>query len=226
MKLILFFFVFFFSIHSEKSNVLVELFTSQGCSSCPSADKLMQNFSKQNHILVLSFHVDYWNYIGHIDPHSKNIFSERQRAYPLNQFSKSIYTPQAIVNGKYDILGSDEKSLINSIQKEESDSKQIKINLYLKSNFLKYSFSRELDSKFMIAIVKNFAKNKVSNGENSGRELSHVNIVQELIEVKENSNSGSLDLNPYIKKNFSDYSVICFLQKKDGTVLGAEKISF
>lgn len=85
------------------SVTVVELFTSQGCSSCPSADKLLSELSKKENVLALSFHVSYWNYLGWKDPYSNEQYTERQRDYARVLHLRSIYTPQMIVNGKMNL---------------------------------------------------------------------------------------------------------------------------
>jgi hypothetical protein len=102
--------------------VLIELFTSEGCSSCPPADRLLEKLAAENNdkVYVLSFHVDYWNYIGWKDPFSQARFSQRQRNY-ARQFSlESIYTPQMVVNGVAEFVGSDEQKLRAAIAKNST----------------------------------------------------------------------------------------------------------
>ncbi|WP_233720167.1 DUF1223 domain-containing protein [Jiella avicenniae] len=92
-------------IKSQITHVL-ELFTSQGCSSCPPADRLLAKFAEQPHVLALSYHVDYWDYIGWRDTFGSGHNSERQRAYAKAFANKMIYTPQLVINGLHDIVGS------------------------------------------------------------------------------------------------------------------------
>lgn len=94
---------------------VIELFTSEGCSSCPPADANLSRISKtrealDGRVIPLSFHVDYWNYLGWEDPFSQTVFSERQRDYARGAKQKGVYTPQMVVNGKYAFNGSDEAS--------------------------------------------------------------------------------------------------------------------
>ena len=86
---------------------VLELFTSEGCSSCPSADKLLPQLAKlDSNIIPLSFHVDYWNRLGWEDPFSSSEYSERQRSYAKQLNLESVYTPQLVVNGEYELVGS------------------------------------------------------------------------------------------------------------------------
>jgi hypothetical protein len=110
------------NISFAQNPVVVELFTSQGCSSCPAADKNLADLiekaeAKGQLIIGLSFHVDYWNYIGWKDPYSKSDFTERQRKYASHLNSESVYTPQMIVNGEKEFVGSDKSSATTQITK-------------------------------------------------------------------------------------------------------------
>ena len=84
---------------------VLELFTSEGCSSCPSADRLLPQLAKlDSNIIPLSFHVDYWNRLGWTDPFSSSEYSERQRSYASHLKLESVYTPQLVVNGEYELV--------------------------------------------------------------------------------------------------------------------------
>lgn len=99
---------------------VIELFTSEGCSSCPSADRLLPQLAKlDSNIFALSFHVDYWNYLGWKDPFSSAVFSERQRQYARNLRLKTIYTPQLVINGKYELVGSNRIAAESKIRRKK-----------------------------------------------------------------------------------------------------------
>ena len=106
---------------SSKPFVLIELFTSEGCSSCPSADKNLEKITAQakafgQNIYTLSYHVDYWDYLGWKDPYSTKQFSDRQRDYATQFNSNRIYTPQMVVNGKTEFVGSNQKTSQQAIK--------------------------------------------------------------------------------------------------------------
>jgi hypothetical protein len=130
MKTLSFFVLTLISItaSAQSSPVIVELFTSQGCSSCPSADKnlaeIVEN-AERNHepVYGLSFHVDYWNHLGWKDPYSNRAFTERQRNYAKLMNSESIYTPQIVINGENEFVGSNVKSIRGTIAAELASKK-------------------------------------------------------------------------------------------------------
>lgn len=97
--------------HADGRPVVVELFTSQGCSSCPKADAILAELADRPDVLALSYHVDYWNYIGWTDPFSTALNTERQRAYGRVLKGRYVYTPQMVVNGGTDVVGSDRARL-------------------------------------------------------------------------------------------------------------------
>ena len=104
--------------HSSSSIAVLELFTSEGCSSCPAAERLLPQFTKAgSSIYTLAFHVDYWNQLGWKDQFSNEEFTERQRIYGRQFNLESIYTPQLVINGKYEMVGSNRIKAENTIQK-------------------------------------------------------------------------------------------------------------
>jgi hypothetical protein len=181
---------------SARTPVLVELFTSEGCSSCPPADALLQAIDQKQpvpgaEIIVLSEHVDYWNYEGWQDPFSSADATERQKTYSARFDRQGPYTPEAVVDGSTGVNGSDQRALLGAIGEATQKSK------------LEIAISNpELSGKFVNAQVKVTAhphadlyavladdhdQSSVSRGENSGRHLEHVAVVRSIRKV------GSLD---------------------------------
>ncbi|NOD77358.1 thioredoxin family protein [Ruegeria sp. HKCCD4332] len=99
------------SVAAEDDPVVVELFTSQGCSSCPPADRLMHELAKRDDVIGLALHVDYWDYIGWKDEYADPDHTTRQRAYAREGGRSMIYTPQMVINGQHDIVGAQSREL-------------------------------------------------------------------------------------------------------------------
>ncbi len=101
---------------------LVELFTSQGCSSCPPADELIGEMADDPGLLVLSLHVDYWDYLGWRDTFGSAAFTKRQRGYAADRKDGKVYTPQAVINGTTHVVGSDEAGIVDALETTSSPS--------------------------------------------------------------------------------------------------------
>ncbi|NVO55671.1 DUF1223 domain-containing protein [Rhodobacteraceae bacterium B1Z28] len=99
------------SVAAQEAPVVIELFTSQGCSSCPPADKIMHDLAKRDDVIGLALHVDYWDYIGWKDEYADPDHTRRQRAYARQGGRSMIYTPQMVVNGQQDVVGAQTREL-------------------------------------------------------------------------------------------------------------------
>jgi hypothetical protein len=177
---------------AQNNPVVVELFTSQGCSSCPDADKnlteILQRAKKEGkQVYGLSFHVDYWNYIGWKDPYSSKEFTVRQRKYGEQMNLRSIYTPQMIVNGKKELVGSNRIESAKAIADENNQKPTYQISLHdiqIKDEILSFSYQLDknpTDEIINFAIVEKDIENYVPRGENSGRKLHHDNVVRSFV---------------------------------------------
>lgn len=221
--------IFSFSKNNKpEPTVIVELFTSQGCSSCPSADKLLSELSEKENVLALSFHVSYWNYLGWKDPYSSEQFTERQRAYAKKLHLSSIYTPQIIVNGQEEFVGSNrasaEKAIGNAtssqtVTLEVRDKTTSSVQLY-------YILSGGLEDKLLnIALVERHVQNKVPRGENRGKVLEHNNVVR-VFKTLEAKASGEVQITIPEGFDSENADVVAFLQsKKTWEVTGGNKVS-
>ncbi len=212
---------------TSKTPVLVELFTSEGCSSCPPADKVLSRLEneqadKNAEVITLAFHVDYWNYLGWKDEFSDAKYSERQNGYANTFKQDSNYTPQMVVDGEKQFVGSNYETAINSIAEA---SKNAKGKIYLEQNDknlkVKISdLSAHQDSYIWLAIAEDNLKSNVKRGENSGRVLEHVSVVRDLNllgnltpDDKNFEKEISLQLKEDWKKE--NLKIVAFVQAKD-----------
>lgn len=164
---------------------ILELFTSEGCSSCPPADRLLPQLAAIDaSVIPLSFHVDYWDRLGWKDPFSDHQFTNRQNEYGEDFKLESIYTPQLIINGQYELVGSNKSAAENDIKKLLAETATVTISIdQVAKSADKLSVSCRLTgswnkSTLLAAVIEKHAATEVKGGENKGAKLSHTNIVR------------------------------------------------
>ncbi len=178
----------------EPTPVLVELFTSEGCSSCPPADRLLAELDHQQpvsgaNIVVLSEHVDYWNSLGWRDPFSSHQWSERQDDYGRHFGLDSVYTPQMVIDGAQQVNGSDSHAVRAAIEKSAAATPvAITISsLSRTGDRLQIEFTAgAAGGAVLYAVLADDSDHScVERGENAGRTLEHVAVARSLVEVAE-----------------------------------------
>jgi len=221
-----------------RTPVLVELFTSEGCSDCPPADAFLGKLDQQpvaaKELIVLSEHVDYWNHDGWTDPHSSHALTERQDEYVHQFHLESVYTPQMIVDGSTQFVGNNTKQAETVLTADSSrmpvsiqitgvavDGRTVRAHIDVATL---PGHSRKSDVLFVVAL--NHAESQVAKGENAGRHLVHVAVVRGLSRVgtidskTAFSREVSIKLDKLVEK--SELRVIAFVQEPGpGRVLGA-----
>jgi len=210
--------------------VLVELFTSEGCSSCPPADLLLARLAQVPNVLVLSEHVDYWNSLGWADPFSSAQFSQRQQLYGRRFRLEGPYTPQMVVDGTTEFVGNNASAADAAIRSALSSGKVTVQVSFTDSSARALHIDADSPQKIavMMALVTDEAVSKVPRGENGGRTLRHVSVVRRLIKVGTTVEGGfhSEATLPVDEELLSHTDrVVVFLQESGlGRVLGAASI--
>ena len=215
--------------------VVLELFTSQGCSSCPPADEALQELTQQatrngQAVYSLSFHVDYWDRLGWKDPFSSKQFTDRQRSYD-RVLQSQTYTPQLVINGRQDVVGGNRgriQQAIQTIQKQPVSAfigvdgsvartaNQVTVN---------YELSAAGPYRVNVALVQKEAHTNVQNGENGGRTLVNTNVVRQFKTVDETGTSGSVILPSPANLPADQTAVLVYVQRTDnGQVVGAKRL--
>jgi hypothetical protein len=225
--------------NAERAPVLVELFTSEGCSDCPPADALLERLDRSQpvsdaELVVLSEHVDYWDGIGWRDPYSSHKYTERQGAYAGRFGLGSAYTPQMVVDGRFQLVGSDERGAISAI---ESATKAEKIpvtvtlirweadgaaTLRVRTGQVPRS-NRAGAIDVLIAAADESDESYVKHGENAGRTLEHVAVLRSLTRVGTIDGSGefSQDVKANLHRGNGGTRVVAIVQEAAaGKVLG------
>lgn len=217
--------------------ILLELFTSQGCSSCPPADRLLTELAQEPGVLVLSFHVDYWNRLGWQDPFSSADWSARQALYAEYFGLDGVYTPQLVVNGHRQMVGSDEKAIRRTLAELRRQSPPSPLSLHVEAirRNRRIEVVLALDGgenvgdlqrrRLWLAIAEHGLVTEVARGENAHKTLRHDGVVRHLgsLGVERGRQRYSVEVEPSWNQN--QLTVVVFLQDiEDGRVLMAEAV--
>ena len=167
---------------AEDRRVVVELFTSQGCSSCPPADELMRELAKRDDVVALALHVDYWDYIGWKDSFATPAFTARQKSYAKAQGNPMIYTPQMIVGGQDQVMGTKEMKVADLIAAHRAMPAQVVLAVTRDAGVLRISAQApdtSIKGPLVVHVVRYRPSDvvEVRRGENAGRMLEYSNIV-------------------------------------------------
>jgi hypothetical protein len=164
--------------------VVVELFTSQGCSSCPEADKFFHKLAGHDGVIALSLHVDYWDYIGWKDSFASPAHTKRQRAYAKASDRNVIYTPQMVINGADDVVGNRPMDVVDVIDRHRRLPQTVALDLTREgeSVVVEAESLERLDGPLTVQLVRFRPESTVhiKRGENAGRTISYANVVTEM----------------------------------------------
>jgi hypothetical protein len=219
--------------------VLVELFTSEGCSSCPPADALLSKVNGSQTsggqlVVGISEHVTYWNSLGWSDPYSSPAYTERQNAYSERFHLEGAYTPQMVINGAEQIVGSDRAALLHAVEKEDAEIPRMSlriVSLSAAANTLTVNLATSGDVPkqgvdLMAVLADDSDRSNVLRGENSGRLLAHVAVARSITRVAKVKTAGDLTVQIPIPASFQatqGHHLILFAQTPgNGRVLGTD----
>jgi len=215
---------------------VVELFTSEGCSSCPPADRVLAEIVEDakksgKRIFPLAFHVDYWNHLGWEDPFSLAIATKRQRAYGSVLSSNRLYTPQMVVNGTEEFVGSDRGRARKEIDAALARPAKAKVTLHSVADAGRWKIAYEVSGEtrgadLYMALVESGLVTQVKRGENAGHTLTHVNVVRSLQSISlDKTSMGDVHVENPGPLHKRDIRFIAFVQERDALrILGASEI--
>ncbi len=219
----------------SKGFALVELFSSEGCSSCPPAERFMNELLKKDDLLnvyVIEFHVDYWDDLGWKDTLANSAYTQRQQHYGDFFKLSSIYTPQVVINGKSEMVGS-EKDKINSVigaELDRSPSASIQCSITREPNSkleIGYTITGTVDNTGILnfAVIESGLTTSIKKGENAHLTITHNNAVRVFESIKLHSYSGKITIDtPHI--NISKSKLICFIQNSQNmNIIAASQYS-
>lgn len=170
------------AVAAEQPRAVVELFTSQGCSSCPPADRVLGDLVRDPSIVALSLNVDYWDYIGWKDTLALHGHSVRQQIYSRERGDRQVYTPQAVVNGMTHALGSDKSAIRQAIEQTRQTAKSMKVPVSVSVaggniNVSMPAVARASGEIWLCPVTSKISV-AVGRGENYGRDLTYYNVVR------------------------------------------------
>lgn len=210
---------------AQQAPVVVELFTSQGCSSCPPADKLMHDLAARDDVIALALHVDYWDYIGWKDQYADPANTRRQHAYAHEGGRKMVYTPQMIVNGQRDIVGTRSMELADLIAEERDRPLPATLKATRTGGTLRVEatgtgpvepcdvYLVRYDPERSIAITR---------GENAGRTLSYYNVVDNWQVIGRWDGRGPLRIDTQLTGDLP--SVVLLQRPGPGRIMAAARV--
>jgi hypothetical protein len=208
------------TVHAQQAPIVVELFTSQGCSSCPPADAFLTDLARQRRdVLPLAFHVTYWDYLGWKDLYSLDAATARQRAYARDLGEDGVYTPQMVVDGTTGFVGSDRAAGLGAIAKAASKTVPVAVTSDGTSLTIKVGPGTG-QARILLVGFDPSHETPVGRGENSGRTLHESNIVRSLTPLAAWSGSAvELRAAPPAGESFA-----VLLQSGDGRIIGAARL--
>ena len=213
--------------------IVVELYTSEGCSSCPPADALMGELAQRQYLLPLSFHVDYWDYIGWKDRFGDAKFTRRQYAYAAAQGNSMVYTPQMIVAGAIDVVGSDRKAVEKALKTAYTRNAMYRVQVMREDDGTVVAQFPEapigVPATVWLVTYQKSAESHVQAGENAGKKLLTYNVVRSLQKIGMWTGAATeieLNLDAAAKASSPDACAIIANQAEHGPIVAAAGFKF
>lgn len=227
------------TVQQPRTRVVLELFTSEGCSSCPPADELLRRLIREQpipgvEVIALSEHVDYWNRLGWKDPFSSSRFTERQEEYLQHFDGNGMYTPQAVIDGRWQVVGNDWPAVRKALL-AAADAPKASVDVQSRTADGRVSVNVTVadapqdpsgDVDVMLAIIENGLSIDVKHGENARRRLEHDAVVRKLEKIgtlSRGARSGTFTATVPVASDWSTtkLQLLVFLQhRRSGWILG------
>ncbi|HEV7358724.1 MAG TPA: DUF1223 domain-containing protein [Steroidobacteraceae bacterium] len=210
---------------AEPRPVVVELYTSEGCSSCPPAEAFMGVLAQRSDVLPLSFHVDYWDDQGWHDRFSSSDATRRQRGYASKLHHNSVYTPQAIIDGQADLVGSGTSAILSELAKPHQG---VATYIALDAQYLDVSVAAQAGGKRSDVLLIGYlreATSHIGRGENSGRTLQEFNIVRSITRLGSwNGSTCSFHIASASLPRDATHAAVLLQAQGQGAILGAASV--
>lgn len=205
--------------------VVVELFTSQGCSSCPPADKILGELAEDDDVIALALHVDYWDYLGWKDEFADPAHTKRQRAYAQAKGERTIYTPQMVINGVDHVVGSRGMKVASAVRKHSEQKLPVTVRLKRSGNSIVIEAKGAGNLPNMVVQVATFTPEATVNirrGENAGRKITYHNVVQNLSAIGTWNGQGTYSGKANVAANMP--VAVLIQARAGGAILGASQL--
>lgn len=217
------------AVNDVQSPIILEMFTSQSCSSCPPADRLLGNLAKNENVIALSCNVTYWNHLHWEDTLSQEFCTQRQRSYVRALESRGPYTPQIVINGRQTMVGSSGAKINRAIAHEAEKQPVKDIGLSLNENFLNVQLPETPgNDSYAVLLVAHGPEHyqEIPSGENRGRAVSYTNPVQKIISLGTwDGTSKKMDYDVSNLKDAAGYVVLAQKNGVTGPIIAAAQIS-
>ena len=214
---------------AQQQIVVLELFTSQGCNSCPPADALMKDWEKMPGVLPLSLHVDYWDYLGWRDTFGKHGHTLRQQAYAQSMGERQIYTPQAVIDGRFQAVGSNRGAVVTAIKSAERE-KRIVLQARPVTENGKTAWQISVpavagwrgEAKLLLCEYDRQKQVAIERGENTGRTITYLNVARSWNDFgRWKGQAASYTVPDLGNVDWTQHGVVVMLQSEQGPILGA-----
>ena len=215
---------------SAQARAVIELFTSQGCSSCPAADRLLGELKRDSSLVALSLPIDYWDYLGWKDTLANPLHTARQKAYSQMRRDRDVYTPQMVVNGVAQVLGSDRAAIARAIAESPRGVVSVPITLSVADGRVTASVSSDKSEQRVgmvwLCPISGSVEVAIGRGENQGRTVTYTNVVRRWVDLGAWSGEDRTWTVPLTEVKAGDTDTIAVIIQsgsadKPGAVLGA-----
>ena len=213
-------------VSAQDRPVVLELFTSQGCSSCPPADELLHKLAKEDDIIALSLHVDYWDYIGWKDSFADPAYTQRQRSYAQRQRERMVYTPQIMVNGVEHVVGNRSERVIAALEKHRQSPPVVALAASRQGENVIIDLSKAAKpGDFIVHLVtyKPSRQVAIKRGENAGRTISYTNVVTSWRSLERWN--GRKDKSIVVSATNNDQMVVIVQKRNFGEIVGSVRVN-
>ncbi|WP_411233659.1 DUF1223 domain-containing protein [Marivita sp. S0852] len=210
---------------AENALVVVELFTSQGCSSCPPADELLGRLGQRDNVIALALHVDYWDYIGWKDQFAHAAFTGRQKGYARSFGSRAIYTPQMVINGSKAVVGNRVIDVADMVQDYAQKGMLVPLDLSLEGSTLRIAAPAQQDMQNADLVLIRYMPHQtvsIPRGENAGKDITYTHIVTEWHDIGDWNGRTALSESVAVE---GSAPIVVLVQAKDhGPILAAARL--